>query len=81
MNTKEIKKELPKYEAPAVIYDGAISTRAGSPIPGPGSDGSDPADLFGQIDFRLKLKHVKPAIAAGFFALNCHFRAPLIPYS
>ena len=35
------------YEAPAVIYDGLISTRAGSPIPaGNNADGVDPADLF-----------------------------------
>lgn len=28
------------YEAPAIIYDGVISTRAGSPL------GVDPDDLF-----------------------------------
>lgn len=39
------------YETPAVIYEGVISTRAGSPpnrFPGgSGGDGVDPADLFG----------------------------------
>lgn len=36
------------YEAPAVIYDGLISTRAGSPAgdPNNGASGVDPADLF-----------------------------------
>jgi hypothetical protein len=37
------------YEAPSIIYDGVISTRAGSPIGGSGGDGADgvdPADLF-----------------------------------
>lgn len=33
------------YEAPQVIYEGEISTRAGSPVP-PGIDG-DAVDLFG----------------------------------
>ena len=46
-------EKLPKkeYEAPAIIYDGVIGTRAGSVIPaggdGGGADGVDPADLFG----------------------------------
>ena len=39
------------YEAPAIIYEGVISTRAGTGDPlgdGSGSDDSvDPADLFG----------------------------------
>ena len=38
-----------QYAPPAVIYDGAITTRAGSPLGGgngDGSDGVDPADLF-----------------------------------
>ena len=37
------------YEVPAVIYDGLISTRAGSPLGSTtsgGADGIDPADLF-----------------------------------
>ena len=39
---------LAVYEQPAVIYDGIISTRAGSPLGG-GTDsngGVDPANLF-----------------------------------
>ena len=43
------KKEEP-YTPPAIIYDGVISTRAGSPLgggDGNGADGVDPADLFG----------------------------------
>ncbi len=35
------------YSAPAIIYEGKISTRAGSPIPNDVPDGVDPADLFG----------------------------------
>jgi len=47
----ESTKKLPKkaYEAPAIIYDGVISTRAGSPTGGGSennADGVDPADLF-----------------------------------
>jgi len=37
------------YEQPAVIYEGLISTRAGSPLGGTdnnGADGVDPAALF-----------------------------------
>ena len=37
----ETKQENEKtYEAPAVIYDGFVSTRAGSPI------GGDPSDIW-----------------------------------
>lgn len=38
------------YQAPAVIYDGVISTRAGSPTtfaPEKAGQSIDPADLFG----------------------------------
>ena len=38
-----------EYEAPAIVYDGLISTRAGSPLGGGSdnnADGVDPADLF-----------------------------------
>lgn len=38
------------YQPPAIIYEGTISTRAGSPIgPRPGGDDQaiDPVDLFG----------------------------------
>ncbi len=35
------------YEAPAIVYEGVISTRAGSPITSaPKGDAVDPADLF-----------------------------------
>ena len=40
---------LKPYTPPAIIYDGAITTRAGSPLGGgngDGADGVDPADLF-----------------------------------
>ena len=49
-NQPEQDKQVEKrYEAPAVIYEGAISTRAGSPLGNPtGSDDIDPADLFGE---------------------------------
>lgn len=42
------EKERATYEAPAIIYEGAISTRAGTPLGNqPGGEGIDPADLFG----------------------------------
>ena len=35
------------YEAPRIIYESQISTRAGSPLSNPNSvDDIDPADLF-----------------------------------
>jgi len=36
------------YEAPAIIYEGLITTRSGSPIGSPNnnSDGVDPANIF-----------------------------------
>lgn len=38
----------PEYEAPAVIYEGFITTRAGTPVSLTGNDtGVDPTDLFG----------------------------------
>ena len=42
---------LTPYTPPAVIYDGAITTRAGSPPGsgnGDGANGVDPADLFSE---------------------------------
>lgn len=39
------------YEPPAIIYEGTISTRAGTPVgqePTSRDDGVDPADLFGE---------------------------------
>ncbi len=44
------KKSRKQYEAPAIIYKGKISTRAGSPLsvnPLNSSTVADPADLFG----------------------------------
>jgi hypothetical protein len=34
------------YEVPAIIYEGTITTRAGSPL-GDGDNSLDPADIFG----------------------------------
>ncbi len=34
------------YVAPAVIYEGKITTRAGSPFSDTGEESIDPADLF-----------------------------------
>lgn len=51
---KQPEKESTKvvraaYEAPAIVYESIITTRAGSPQGGTDSAGSDvdPADLFG----------------------------------
>jgi len=44
-----VKLPIKIYETPAIIYDGMISTRAGSPLggePSNNADGVDPADLF-----------------------------------
>ncbi len=46
------RNEKPTYEAPAIIYKGIITTRAGSGGPvgdpsGSGESSVDPADLFG----------------------------------
>ncbi|MCL4867650.1 MAG: hypothetical protein KJ063_01665 [Anaerolineae bacterium] len=43
-------QKVANYQPPAIIYEGTISTRAGSPIgPRPGGDDQaiDPVDLFG----------------------------------
>lgn len=41
-------KEKTTYEAPAIIYETVITTRAGSPLSTDDSNpGVDPADLFG----------------------------------
>ena len=49
LRTQEKRERLP-YETPAIIYEGLITTRAGSPpgggAPDPG-EGLDPVDLFG----------------------------------
>ena len=46
---KDSNQDKKPYEAPAIIYNGVITTRAGSPTggDGDGADGIDPADLFG----------------------------------
>jgi hypothetical protein len=41
------KQKQQVYASPAIIYEGTISTRAGSPITSGSPDGVDPADLFG----------------------------------
>lgn len=41
--------DLP-YEAPAVIYEGKLTTRAGSRMPSGFGDGFDPSLLFGDPD-------------------------------
>lgn len=42
------KNEVKLYEPPQIIYEGQVSTRAGSPLSNPsGVDDIDPADLFG----------------------------------
>jgi hypothetical protein len=46
-NSKEQSDRRATYEAPAIIYEGVITTRAGSPVFSPEGDGVDPADLFG----------------------------------
>lgn len=43
------------YEVPAIIYEGLISTRAGTSLPGSSTNSSaskaaDPADIFGGSD-------------------------------
>jgi hypothetical protein len=36
------------YETPTVIYEGTITTRAGTPLGGGDENVVDPADLFGR---------------------------------
>ncbi len=46
-NEQKIDELRAEYEAPAVIYEDSISTRAGSPLSNPsGVDGINPDDLF-----------------------------------
>ncbi len=47
-NEAKSDKEKANYEAPAIVYESVISTRAGTPFfaPPEGND-VDPADLFG----------------------------------
>jgi hypothetical protein len=45
--TVETNKQT--YEVPQIIYEGIMTTRAGSPFGrGEGESGVDPADLFGK---------------------------------
>ena len=46
---QEKQEKRTAYEAPAIIYETLITTRAGSPLAPSGADvdGVDPADLFG----------------------------------
>lgn len=45
---QEEKQSRPAYEAPAIIFETLITTRAGSPLSvQQGADAVDPADLFG----------------------------------
>lgn len=44
MNKVETKKE---YQAPAIVYEGKITTRAGSPNRTEPGDAIDPSRLFG----------------------------------
>lgn len=51
-NTQPIQEqeEVVLYEAPAIVYEGMLSTRAGSPVPpdpGAGLFGAERSDLFG----------------------------------
>jgi hypothetical protein len=44
----KVSKRL-AYEAPQIIYENQVTTRAGSPLSNPSSvDDIDPADLFGE---------------------------------
>lgn len=49
-NEQDTINKCVSYETPAVIYEGFISTRAGSPLGKPSNNpaGVDPADLFGE---------------------------------
>ena len=49
IDLKARDEKRPAYDAPTIIYEGIISTRAGSPLFGQdGDEGVDPADLFGE---------------------------------
>lgn len=45
--TEKQEKETVTYETPAVIYEGTISTRAGSPVPVPDIFNTSQPDIFG----------------------------------
>lgn len=43
------ERQRQAYEAPQIIYESQITSRAGSPLSNPGSvDDINPADLFGK---------------------------------
>ena len=45
--TKQVESKK-QYEAPAIVYEGMIATRAGTPFFAPPDNNQvDPADLFG----------------------------------
>lgn len=47
--TKTIEQEKTPYEMPRIVYEGKITTRAGTPTGGLAPEpagGADPADLF-----------------------------------
>lgn len=46
-STQQERSEGVPYEAPAIVYEGQISTRAGTPIT---PVAVDPADLFGNVE-------------------------------
>ncbi|MCB0033960.1 MAG: hypothetical protein KDE51_08075 [Anaerolineales bacterium] len=45
--TEQKAEEIVTYETPAIIYEGEISTRAGSPVPIPDIFDSAQPDIFG----------------------------------
>lgn len=45
--TRTGSPERQPYSAPAIIYEGSVSTRAGSGIPKPKADDVAPEQLFG----------------------------------
>ncbi len=46
----EPKDERREYEAPAIIYEGELTTRAGSTPGGIDEHEVDPSKLFGSVD-------------------------------
>ncbi len=45
-NKQALSEQRASYEAPAIVYEGLISTRAGSTITTKGEGVADPAGLF-----------------------------------
>jgi len=48
-SSQQETRDREAYEAPQIIYEGELTTRAGTVNPNPIS-GVDPADLFGNVD-------------------------------